>query len=327
MERPLLNLLFGLALASGAQTAFAAQDKPIGELIDIEVEEAPAAPAADSVPEKIGKKPAEKAKPSPAAPVTGGQSGSTAEPAPADETLVVEAEPAEPEIEERAPAPEPSGPPPKGFDEFLKCGIALGKSPVTFDSQVLGRAAEVGAHAINGQEVVVEGSHPTGAQFAAYRAGRGSCVAYFLGMVEIMGPMGEMSCRGVVSRSEGPIAAGDVLYSYNALRADFDKQIGMEGDERQVKANVRCIQSGGRWLRNPREVMQLEAGRDAGVLYGQYFQASIPGYAGKKTYGRVIRVDKESCFLKIMKIYQPLQIGDAMESISRPGGPLPPQSR
>jgi hypothetical protein len=58
------------------------------------------------------------------------------------------------------------------------------------------------------------------------------------------------------------------------------------------------------------EILYCDKGSADGVALGWTFEAAVPGQERELTLGRVVRVDPHASFIRLVRMYQPVQVGD-----------------
>jgi hypothetical protein len=201
----------------------------------------------------------------------------------------------------------------RAFDDFLKAGFEMGTSasPVPV-SLVMDTADGVHSLATLDDAVIIKGFFKRGQLLAAYHVSPGGCGAGYVGILAVVRTAGQATCRAVVKRITERISPGDLLLPLEEVRADFERQkrTAARGAGGEVTASVSCLSDERNSINGPNDIIQLDRGSADGVALGWLAQAQMPGKESELTYGRVVRVGRNSCFIRIAKIYQPLISGD-----------------
>jgi len=289
-----------------------AAEGPATEVVPVE------APAAESPPAEAA--PAEAA-PAEAAPAE-------AAPAEAAETEVPATEEAAPAAAAAAEAPAPVAPlklerevtaapvwrlgsQDREFDDFVRAGMPS-DSAVKPVSRVVGPADADHNAATTNQDILVSGTHPRGRTFVAYRPENTRCSARYLGLVVVDQSAGPDVSRGVVRRARDGMYGGDLLYSLDDVRADFDRQrrAARGGTGRPVVGKVHCFGEDRVYQARVDDTLIVDRGSADGVAVAWLCEIPLPGRDRQLTYGRVVKVTPHQSFVTVMKIFTPVQLGD-----------------
>ena len=201
----------------------------------------------------------------------------------------------------------------RAFDDFLASGYETGTTasprPV---SSVVEIADGISSGAVLNEAVIIRGYFKRGQIFAAFRVSPENCGAGYVGMITVTRTAGRATSRAVVMRMAERVMTGDLLVPLDDVRAEFERQKRTAARSRggMVTASVFCLSDGRTSVSIPHDIVQLDRGSADGVALGWLAQACVPGKESELTFGRVVRVGRKSCFIRIAKIYQPLETGD-----------------
>jgi len=203
----------------------------------------------------------------------------------------------------------------RAFTDFLRAGIAMtAEAPARFATDVAGMGDEAHVYASAGQEVLVKGSWPRGQMFVAYRPVPGAEIARYVGTIAIRQQAGAGASRGVVTKSADAIAPGDQLLSFDAVRDEYERQRSAattaRASGRAVSASVRATSEGAATLTRSDDVLELDRGSADGVSLAWLCEFAVPGRDRQVTWGRVVKVEQHSSHVAVMKLYQPVHVGD-----------------
>ena len=216
------------------------------------------------------------------------------------------------------------------FAEFMNAGIA-DSTPGYFPSRIVSIAGESRVVAGKSEDVIISGNWRKGQVLAVYRTENGSRLYSFIGLLSVVAPSGRGNSRATVSRSDDSIEAGDKLLPVEQLQEDFSGQRDTAGRARLIQAgaegNVICVGANRSVYSGGEDYLLVSRGKNHGVGLAWLCELMVPGKTGGTSYGRVVRVDPSTCFVKLMKNYQAVQAGDRVKlSISplvEPGAKSP----
>lgn len=199
------------------------------------------------------------------------------------------------------------------FAEFLNAGIPDAPTGY-FPSRVVSMAQGNSSMAVKAEDVIISGNWRKGQVLAVYRTDTGKRLSKLIGLVGTVASSGKGNTRAHVVRSDDSIMANDKLLPIEQVQDDFAGQRDSAGRARLFQAGTegkvisigagRDIYSGGE------EYLCVSRGKRHGVGLAWLCELIVPGKDGGTTYGRVVRVDPETCFVKVMKLYQTVQTGD-----------------
>jgi len=202
------------------------------------------------------------------------------------------------------------------FAEFLNAGIS-GVSAGYFPAKIVSVSADKRLVAVKNEDVIISGNWRKGQVLAVYQKDNGNKVLRLTGLVSAIGSSGKGNTRATVIRSDDYLEAGNNLLPVEQLQEEFSEQRNSAGRARLIQAGAEGIvlSSGDNNSIYPggEEYLLVSRGKRHGVGLAWLCEQIIPGKIGGTTYGRVVRVDSETCFVRIMKLYQPVQKGDRVK--------------
>ena len=105
-----------------------------------------------------------------------------------------------------------------------------------------------------------------------------------------------------------------VLYPLDLLRRQFEAQVADAAQQddraRSVRGDITCFTDNSFTVNSPGATVLFNRGKGHGVNLGWSFEMIVPGQSGAVTYGRVVRVGRRSCTVKLLQVYQPPEPGD-----------------
>jgi len=212
------------------------------------------------------------------------------------------------------------------FAEFLNAGIPDTMAGY-FPAQVVSMAQESRVMAMKSDDIIISGNWRRGQVLAVYRRDLGSRISKVIGLVLAVASSGKGNTRATIIRSDDSIESRDSLLPIEQLQEQFADQRNSAGRARLIQAGAegsvvgvgahRSIYSGGE------DLLLVSRGKRHGVGLAWLCELIVPGKTGGTTYGRVVRVDAETSFVKVMKLYQTVQTGDrvrlSISPLSEPG--------
>lgn len=196
------------------------------------------------------------------------------------------------------------------FDDFVRSGVPLSAGPVRFPASVSGPLDEATPVAAPSEDVLVDGIYPRGMMFAVYRIVPESCSAHYVGVLAIRKPVGGGRSRGTVLKAEDVVEPGDSLVPLDALRSEYERQASRQSGMAALEATVGCFASGATTSAAMRDAVILDRGAADGVGLGWFCEFTMPGQEQNLTYGRVVRVGPHACTVMLIRLYEPVQVGD-----------------
>jgi hypothetical protein len=137
-----------------------------------------------------------------------------------------------------------------------------------------------------------------------------ACSARYIGVVAIRKAVGVGQSRGTVVRSADAVESGDALVAMDDLRAEFERQASRQSGLTGIQASVGCFASGGSIDSTMDDAVILDRGSADGVGLGWFCEFPLPGQERNLTYGRVVRVSPHAATVLLMRLYEPVQVGD-----------------
>ncbi len=290
------------------------------ESADEDTEIADDAPAAEPAPVATG---------IPTAPVPAAVEEAVAEPEAAEEPVAMEAAaepldlPSAPPLPtvraEEEPAPAmirwTNKASERAFTDFIRAGLALDPAaPPAFAARVTGTPDPARHYAGQSQELLVDGNWPRGQMFVAYRLEPGVAVAHYVGIVAVRQKVATGTARAVALKAADGIREGDVLLAFDAIRNDYERQRAQAGRRavggKPVVASVRALSDGRSFVGTSDQVLCVDRGSAEGIGLAWLCEFAVPGKDRQVTWGRVVKVDRHACHVALMKLYQPVRIGD-----------------
>jgi len=202
------------------------------------------------------------------------------------------------------------------FAEYMNAGIS-GVTAGYFPAKIVSVSADKRLVAVKNEDVIISGNWRKGQVLAVYQKDNGSKVLKLTGLVSAIGSSGKGNTRATVIRSDDYLEAGNNLLPVEQLQEEFSEQRSLAGRARLIQAGAEGIvlSSGDNNSIYPggEEYLLVSRGKRHGVGLAWLCEQIIPGKIGGTTYGRVVRVDSETCFVRIMKLYQPVQKGDRVK--------------
>lgn len=221
---------------------------------------------------------------------------------------------------EERPAPKKEVPPwssreqARAFAAFLRAGLPLDTPGIEKYARVRGPSETESLIAYAGRDAVVEGLHEAGETLVAYRGGTGGCVARFIGVLVAQDAAGGNATRARITRSSDVITAGDLVFPLSRLRQEYERQVAearqASSAGRAVMGEIACFREGRLTVSQPGDLFLFNRGQGHGVSVGWSFELEVPGHSGAVTYGRVVRVDRRVCTVKVLRVHQLPHRGD-----------------
>jgi len=198
------------------------------------------------------------------------------------------------------------------FADFLEAGSADMKDAAQFPSHVL-RVSGVGRMAVaKGDEVVISGTYRRGQVLAAYHVDSGVSLSRYVGLVSVTAPAGTGASRATIIRSRDAMWVGDSLQPIEDVQESFasQRETSARPSAYPVVGRVERFGDGTLTQLYKDSLLVVNRGSRDGVGLAWLCELIVPGKATGTTYGRVVRADRYTCFVRPMKIYQPVQAGD-----------------